>query len=264
MSPTLKILYLGDIVGRPAREFIATNLQSIKKINDIDAIIANAENATSGAGITAEHAELLHSSGIDLMTLGDHVWDRYNFEHGIDDLEYICRPANLPEECPGRDFVVLEKNGVKIGVCILLGRHFMKINAECPFAAIAKLMRKNRSGVDIFLTEVHAEATSEKIALGWHLDGKVSAILGSHTHVQTADERILPNGSAYITDLGMCGPHESVIGREILPVINTMRLGMPQKFEVATNDVRLNGAVLTIETASGTAKKISRFSEKMS
>jgi metallophosphoesterase (TIGR00282 family) len=264
MSSTLKILYLGDIVGHPGRDFIASRLQSMKNANDIDIIIANGENATSGSGITRAHAESLHSSGVDLITLGDHVWDRQGFERDIDSLEYVCRPANLPEKCPGRDFIVVEKNGAKVGVCAVLGRNFMKIFGGCPISALERVMQKNRAGVDIFIAEVHAEATSEKIALGWFLDGKVSAIVGTHTHVQTADERILPKGSGYITDLGMCGAHESVIGREISPVLYSMRFGMPQKLEIATKDVRLNGVILTIDCFSGLCKKISRFSEKIS
>jgi metallophosphoesterase (TIGR00282 family) len=264
MPAQLKILYLGDVVGRPAREFIGQSLVGIKKLHDIDVTIANAENATSGSGITRAHAELLHAAGVDLITLGDHVWGRNGFEQDIDELDYVCRPANLSEECPGRDFIACEKNGVRVGVCVVLGRSFMKINAECPFGGVEKILRRSGGEVDVFLAEIHAEATAEKIAFGWHLDGKVAAVIGTHTHVQTADERVLPKGTAYITDLGMCGPHESVIGREILPVLHAMRTGMSQKFDVASNDVRLNGAILTIDLGSGRTKKIARFSEKMS
>lgn len=264
MRSPLKILYLGDIVGRPAREFIGSSLASVRRTHDIDIVIANGENATSGAGITREHAEFLHGAGVDAITLGDHTWDRHGFERDIDALEYVCRPANLPEECPGHTHIVLEKNGVKIGICVVLGRLFMKINAACPFGAVDRILKNHGATVDVFLAEIHAEATSEKIAFGWYFDGKVSAIVGTHTHVQTADERILPKGTAYISDLGMCGPHESVIGREILPVLHSIRLAMPQKFAVATGDVRLNGVIITVATDSGLAKKISRFSEKMS
>jgi metallophosphoesterase (TIGR00282 family) len=255
---------LGDVVGRPAREFIASSLASMRRTHDIDVVVANGENATSGAGITREHAELLHGAGVDVITLGDHIWDRHGFERDIDALEYVCRPANLPNECPGRTFVVFERKGVKIGVCVVLGRLFMKINAACPFEAAERILKSSGGNVDVFLAEIHAEATSEKIAFGWHFDGKVSAVVGTHTHVQTADERVLPKGTAYISDLGMCGSHESVIGREILPVLHSIRLGMPQKFAVATEDVRLNGAIIYVATSSGLAKKISRFSEKMS
>ncbi|MDR2779041.1 MAG: TIGR00282 family metallophosphoesterase [Puniceicoccales bacterium] len=264
MSYLLKILYLGDLVGRPARECIVKNLSGIKKIYDIDVIIANAENATSGAGLTREHAEVLHCAGIDLITLGDHVWDRHGFERDIEDLEYVCRPANLSMGCPGRSFITSIKNGIKIGVCIFLGQQFMKIHASCPFEAMERILQNNGGDVDILLAEIHAEATSEKIAFGWNFDGKVTGIVGTHTHVQTSDERILPNGTAYITDLGMCGPHESVIGREILPVLHNMKFGMPQKFEVASNDIRLNGVILTIDSHSRLATKIVRFSERMS
>jgi metallophosphoesterase (TIGR00282 family) len=264
MSHLLKILYLGDLVGRPARECVAKSLYGIRKVHGVDVVIANAENATSGAGLTRAHAELLHSVGIDLITLGDHVWDRHDFERDIGELEYVCRPANLPRECPGRNFITLIKNGIKIGICVVLGRQFMKIHASCQFEAMERILQANAGDVDILLAEIHAEATSEKIAFGWNFDGKVAGIVGTHTHVQTSDERILPNGTAYITDLGMCGPHESVIGREILPVLHSMKLGMPQKFEIASNDIRLNGAILTIDSHSGLATKIVRFSERMS
>ncbi|MDR1414044.1 MAG: YmdB family metallophosphoesterase [Puniceicoccales bacterium] len=264
MQPLLKILYLGDIVGRPARDFIASSMGAIKRAQDIDVVIANGENATSGAGIIREHAEQLRKAGIDVITLGDHVWDRNGFENDIGGLDYVCRPANLPRECPGSNFVICKKDGVRIGVCVVLGRTFMKINAFCPFAAAEQILRDSGPSVDVFLLEIHAEATSEKNAFGWNFDGKVAAVVGTHTHVQTADERILPKGTAYISDLGMCGSHESVIGREILPTIHRMKFSMPGKSEVATGDVRLNGALLTIDVNSGLARKITRFSEKMS
>jgi calcineurin-like phosphoesterase len=156
------------------------------------------------------------------------------------------------------------KNGIKIGVCVVLGPQFMKIHASCPFEAMERILQDNGSSVNILLAEIHAEATSEKIAFGWNFDGKVTGIVGTHTHVQTSDERILPNGTAHITDLGMCGPHESVIGREILPVLHSMKLGMPQKLEIASGDIRLNGIILTINSHSGLATKIVTFSERMS
>jgi metallophosphoesterase (TIGR00282 family) len=227
-------------------------------------VVANGENATSGSGITQSHAELLHSAGVNIITLGDHVWDRQGFDRAIDGLSYVCRPANISRECPGRNFVSVETGGVRVGVCVVLGRSFMKIPASCTFEAVDGILRNFRESVDIFLLEIHGEATSEKVALGWNFDGKVSAIIGTHTHVQTADERILPKGTAYITDLGMCGPHESVIGREIFSILHAMRFGMPQRHDVATNDVRLNGAILTIDGNSGLALKIARFSEKVS
>jgi calcineurin-like phosphoesterase len=166
MLHLLKILYLGDLVGQPARECVLKNLHGIRKVHGIDVVIANAENVTAGAGLTREHAELLHSVGIDLITLGDHVWDRHGFERDIEDLEYVCRPANLPKECPGRNFITLIKNGTKIGICVVLGRQFMKIHASCPFEAMERILQDNRKNVNILLAEVHAEATSEKIGFG--------------------------------------------------------------------------------------------------
>ncbi len=258
----VNILYLGDVVGRPARDFIVKSLASIKKIYNVDVVVANVENATSGAGITLSHAELLRRAGIDLMTLGDHAWDRYGFENDIDKIDYICRPANLPISSPGRDFIAVKKNGIKIGVAVVLGRHFMKINADSPFYATDRLIQQYRNDVDIMLLEMHAEATSEKIAFGWNYDGIVSAIVGSHTHVQTADDCILPKSTAYITDLGMCGAHESVLGREITPVLYSMKNSIPRKFEVATGDVRLHGVILSMDPSTGMAKKIVKFSER--
>ena len=260
----IKILYLGDVVGRSGRLAIIHHLSAIRKLHDIDFVIANVENASMGAGITKEHAEELHHAGVDLMTLGDHVWDRFGFEQAIDGLDYICRPANLPADCPGRIFVSGKCQNMTIGVSVVLGRTFMKINGYCPFMATDAILAQHRSEVDVMFLEIHAEATSEKVAYGRVYDGKVTTIVGSHTHVQTADDGLLPKGSAYITDLGMSGPHDSVLGRELAPVVHAMRTSMPQKFEVATKDVRLSGVVVTVGAAGGgLPSKITRFHTKV-
>lgn len=262
MASIIKILYLGDIVGRAARDCLSRNLAGIKKINDVDIVVANVENATSGAGITREHAEILHAAGIDMMTLGDHVWDRRGFEDDIDNIPYICRPANLPKNNPGKYFISTKVGNIKVGVFVVLGQCFMKIRANNPFESADELIKKYRNDVDVMLCEVHAEATSEKVAFGWNYDGTVSCVVGTHTHVQTADEKILPKGTAYITDLGMCGSCESVLGREIQDVVHSIRSGMPRKLEVANKNIMLNGVILYIDTSSGLATKITRFCEK--
>lgn len=262
MASIIKILYLGDIVGRATRDCLSQNLAGIKRMNDVDIVVANAENATSGAGITREHAEFLHRAGIDMMTLGDHVWDRRGFEDDIDNIPYICRPANLPKNTPGRCFISTKIGNIKVGVFVVLGQCFMKIRADNPFESTDELIKNHRDDVDVMLCEVHAEATSEKVAFGWNYDGTVSCVVGTHTHVQTADEKILPKGTAYITDLGMCGSYESVLGREIQDVVHSIRSGMPRKLEVANKNVMLNGIILHIDTSSGLATKITRFCEK--
>ena len=262
MASIIKILYLGDIVGRATRDCLSQNLAGIKRMNDVDIVVANAENATSGAGITREHAEILHAAGIDMMTLGDHVWDRRGFEDDIDNIPYICRPANLPRINPGKCFISTKIGNVKVGVFVVLGQCFMKIRADNPFESADELIKNHRNDVDVMLCEVHAEATSEKVAFGWNYDGTVSCVVGTHTHVQTADEKILPKGTAYITDLGMCGSYESVLGREIQDVVHSIRSGMPRKLEVANKNVMLNGIILYIDTSSGLATKITRFCEK--
>lgn len=259
MPEVFKILVLGDVVGSPARRFICSNLRTIVNTRGIDFVIANCENATSGAGITKEHAEEMHSAGIDIITLGDHAWDKKGFDEVIDSMPYVARPANINPGTPGKEFVSVMKNGKKVGVSVFLGRHFMKINANCPFNKASEIVTEQRDKVDIMVHEIHAEATSEKIAFGWFLDGKVDLIFGTHTHVQTSDERILRRGTAYITDLGMCGAHESVIGRDIDPVVSSFVTGIPHKFTIAENDVRLNGIIVEFNTATNKAIKIQRI-----
>lgn len=260
MSDVFRILLLGDIVGSPARSYITSNLKAIISSRDIDFVIANGENATSGSGITKTHAEELHSAGIDIVTLGDHVWDQKGFADIIDSIPYIVRPANLNSGIPGNGFIIAQKRGKKILVSTFLGRHFMKIAANCAFTYASEIVNEQQNNADIIICEIHAEATSEKIAFGWMLDGKADIVFGTHTHVQTADERLLPRGTAYITDLGMCGSHESVIGREISPVLNTFLTGLPNKFSVAENDIRLNGIIVDFDAATNHPTKIQRIS----
>jgi metallophosphoesterase (TIGR00282 family) len=262
MREIFRILYLGDIVGRPARKFLGERLPHVREINGIDMVIANGENATSGAGINLKAIRELNAAKIDIITLGDHVLDR-NFcseAKTTSDLSNVCAPCNLENKINCPDFVIREVSGVKIGVCIVLGRQFMKLQTSCPFKKFDEMFAKYRDSVDIFALEIHAEATSEKVACGWYVDGKVGLVVGSHTHVQTADERIFPNGTAYITDLGMCGAHKSVIGRDILTVLENFIGGTRSKLAIADEDLRLNGCIIDFDRSTKRAIKISRFS----
>lgn len=248
----IRILFIGDIVGRPGRDKVATWSGRLREKHRLDFVIANGENAAAGAGITGALAKALLGMGIDAITLGDHVWDQRGWEHEIGSFERVCRPANLPAECPGRDHLILEKNGFRLAVFTVLGRTYLNMKAECPFnAADAMLTRTVGAGTaDAALVEIHAEATSEKIALGWHLDGRAVGVLGTHTHVPTADAEVRPKGTAYISDVGMTGPYRSVLGREIEPVIGRFRDGMPRRFGVAEEDTRLSGVLIDYDPAA--------------
>lgn len=242
----IRILFIGDIVGRPGRDKIATWVVRLRQKHNLDFIVANGENAAAGAGITGSIARTLLEQGIDAITLGDHVWDQRGWEHEIDEFERVCRPANLPESSPGRDHVILKKGKFRLAVFTVLGRTFVNMKGECPFLAADAMLAKTvgADAADAALVEIHAEATSEKIALGWHLDGRAAAVLGTHTHVPTADAEVRPKGTAFITDVGMTGPYHGVLGREVEPVVSRFMDGMPRRFAVASEDVRLSGALV--------------------
>lgn len=252
----LKLLFIGDIVGRPGRDIVAERLPRLRTEHGIDFVIANGENAAAGAGITGSIAKSILGSGVDAITLGDHVWDQRGWEHEITEIERVCRPANLPAACPGWDHLIIEARGFRVAVFTVLGRTFMNLKADCPFLTADRMIDQLRAQADAIIVEIHAEATSEKQALGWHLDGRVTAVLGTHTHVPTADNRILPRGTAFMCDVGMTGPYASVLGREISPVVEKFRDGMPRRFEVATEDVRLSGALVEISASMAHAEKI--------
>ena len=252
----LKLLFIGDIVGKPGRDIVMEKVPKLRRELGLDFVIANAENAAAGAGITGSIAKSLLESGVDALTLGDHVWDQRGWENEITELDHVCRPANLPKRCPGMDHVILHARGFRLAVFTVLGRSFMNMKADCPFAAADRMIEQLRSQADAIFVEIHAEATSEKQALGWHLDGRVSAVLGTHTHVPTADARVLPKGTAFMCDVGMTGPYASVLGRSIQPVIDKFLDGMPRRFDMATDDVRLSGAVVEISASSANAQKI--------
>ncbi len=245
----LKILFIGDIVGRPGRDIVTERLPQLRQDLGLDVVIANAENAAAGAGLTGALARSILAAGVDVITLGDHVWDQRGFETEIATLERVCRPANLPPGCPGRDHVIVEAKGVRLAVFTLLGRTFMGLKAECPFLAtdalLARLTGTGETGAaDATFVEIHAEATSEKQALGWHLDGRAVAVIGTHTHVPTADASVLPRGTAFLCDAGMTGPYAGVLGRAVEPVVARFLDGMPRRFDVAEGDVRLSGVVV--------------------
>lgn len=250
-----RIMFIGDVVGRPGRAFLIEQIARLKEEHGVDFAIANGENTAAGAGITGKIARQLLEGGVDGVTLGDHVWDQKAFPAEIAQIEGICRPANLPEVCPGPKFIILEKEGFRLGVFTVLGRTFMPPR-DCPFAEADRLLRELSGRVDAVIAEFHGEATSEKQAFGWHLDGRVAAVIGSHTHVPTADAAILRKGTAYITDVGMTGPYESVLGRQIEPVVGKFLDGMPRRFEVAEGDVRISAVVVDVDETTWLAREI--------
>lgn len=252
----LKLLFIGDIVGRPGRDILAERLARLRAERSIDFVIANGENAAAGAGITAAIAKSILECGVDAITLGDHVWDQRGWEHEITEIDKVCRPANLPKGCPGWDHLIIESRGFRVAVFTVLGRSFMNMKAECPFLAADRMIEQLRGQSDAIIVEFHAEATSEKQAMGWHLDGRVTAVLGTHTHVPTADAAILPKGTAFMCDVGMTGPYASVLGREVKPVVQRFLDGMPRRFDVATEDVRISAALIEIGASTANAQKI--------
>ena len=254
----IKILCIGDVVGRPGRHVLSQKLEEFVRGNDIDCVIANAENAAGGSGITAQIREKLLRYGVNLITLGDHAYRKREIIPVLESCDDIVRPANMSPNSAGRDFAVYQTSkGATVAVVSLIGRIFMK-PADCPFATIDSLMIKMKQQADIIVVDMHAEATSEKIAMGYYLDGKVSCVFGTHTHVVTADEKILPKGTAYITDIGMTGSHDSVLGRKTESVIKAFRTQMPFPFELAGGDVRMSGVMVTVDSNNKQAERIER------
>ena len=256
----MNILFVGDIVGRPGRDLVQRGLRGLVDFYDIDVTIANAENAAAGFGLTRDIGETLLEWGIDVMTSGNHIWDKKEVLEYIGVEPRLLRPANYPAGVPGRGSCIAQtRDGRSVGVINVMGRVFMA-PLDDPFAVVLREIDAVRHRARVILVDVHAEATSEKIAMGWHLDGKVTAVIGTHTHVQTADDRILPGGTAYLTDAGMTGPHDSIIGMEREPSLARFLNGMPSKFEPATGNPRLNGAVVEADDKTGRATKITRIS----
>ncbi len=256
----MRALFIGDIVGEPGREIVRKMLPTLIRERGIDFVVANGENAAAGFGITPKIAEDLFACGIDVITGGNHLWDKKEIMEYIPRQQRLLRAANYPSTVPGNGSIVLSLpgRGMKIGVLHLICRTFMP-TVDCPFQIGRKEVEKMRSETPIILVDLHGEATSEKQALGWYLDGEVSAIVGTHTHVQTADERILPGGTAYLTDLGMTGPYDSVIGIKKESAIERFLTAMPRRFETAAGPAQLCGAVVDIAPGTGLARSIERI-----
>lgn len=255
----VKILFIGDIIGKPGRQAVSRELHRLVDRHMVDLVIANGENAAGGFGITEETANDLFKCGIDVLTSGNHIWDKKESQTFISREERILRPANYPDGAPGRGKgIFTTAGGARVAVLNLEGRVFMN-NLDCPFRAADREIALLQAETPIILVDFHAEATSEKSSLGWYLDGRVSALIGTHTHVQTADERILPGGTAYLTDAGMTGGFDSVIGIRKEEAIGKFLSQMPTKFEVTKSNLRLNGVVIGVDEASGRAVSIERI-----
>lgn len=257
----MRILFLGDVVGRGARQALRRRLRALRRERALDFVVANGENAAGGKGLDPDSAEELFDAGVDVLTTGNHVWQHARLLPLLERESRILRPANFPSGNPGRGWTVQEAaSGGRVGVVNLIGRVFMG-DYDSPFAAADRALEEIRDAADVVLVDMHGEATSEKTAMGWYLAGKVSAVVGSHTHVQTADERILPGGTAYLTDAGMCGPIDSVIGMRPDEVLRRFLTQMPVRFEVAKGPVVLQGALVEVDPASGRATAVERLQE---
>jgi len=260
MSETLTILFSGDVVGEPGRRAIRQLLPRAREEHHADFCVVNGENAAGGAGITPKTFAELREAGADVVTTGDHVWDNKEVLSILGVETRLLRAANFPSRAMGNGSIVVEtKRGPPIAVLNLMGRAFMR-DLDCPFHTAEREVARLRRETSVIFVDMHAETTSEKIAMGRFLDGQVSAVIGTHTHVQTADEQIFPRGTAFLCDAGMTGAHESILGREIEPIIQRFLTQMPQKYEVAKHGIRLNGAVIQVDVASGKALAIQRLS----
>jgi metallophosphoesterase (TIGR00282 family) len=256
----VRILFIGDIVGRPGRELVRRGLPALADTHHVDLVVANVENAAAGFGITREIGDQFLDWGLDVMTSGNHVWDKKEALDYIGAEPRLLRPANYPAGVPGSGrYVARSRDGRSVGVLNLMGRVFM-LNIDDPFSVALREIEALRERTRIILVDFHAEATSEKIAMGWHLDGKVTAVIGTHTHVQTADERVLPRGTAYLTDVGMTGPHDSVIGVEVEAAMSRFLTALPSRFETASGNPRLNAVVIEADERTGLAVGIERLS----
>ncbi|MBD3296292.1 MAG: TIGR00282 family metallophosphoesterase [Candidatus Omnitrophica bacterium] len=255
----MRVLFIGDIVGRTGRLIAETGLGPLRQKEKIDVVVANGENAAGGSGLTPRITKELLNSGIDVLTSGDHIWKKKEIYDLLDSTDRLIRPLNYPEGAPGKGFTVIDIPGSgKLAVINLIGRVFMDA-VDCPFAAVKEAIAEIEGITPGILVDMHAEATSEKVAMGWYLDGKVSAVVGTHTHIQTADEKILPGGTAYITDCGMTGPYDSVIGRKKEKVLERFVTQLPTRFEMADGQVEMHGVLIDIDNATGKARNISRI-----
>jgi len=255
----MRILFLGDIVGPPGVALVRKALPDVVTREKIDIVIANAENGSNGTGLNPNTYKKLRQSGIDLVTMGDHVYKKQEIIPLMKEDERICRPANFPAEAPGREYVLTAAaDGTMVAAFSVLGRTFMR-SVDCPFHAVDRVLAELEGKAKCILVDVHAEATADKYLLAHHLKGRVSAVLGTHTHVPTADEQIFPGGTAFISDVGMCGPYDSILGRRVDRVLYTTVTFVPSAFDVAEGDARLAGAIVDVDAATGQAQAIRRF-----
>ncbi len=255
----MRLLLIGDIVGKPGRQIVVRTLAGLRERHGLDLVVANAENAAGGSGITPAIFHELIAAGVDCVTLGDHAYRRREILPLLEREPRIVRPANYPPGAPGRELAILElAGGLRAAVFVLLGRVFMP-PVDCPFAAADRVLAALPPGIKVVLLDMHAEATSDKQLMGRHLDGRVSAVLGTHTHVPTADEQILPGGTAFQCDVGMTGPHDSILGRRIDRVMETVLTFRPTHFEVATGNCRLHGTLVEVDPATGKSTHVQRI-----
>jgi metallophosphoesterase (TIGR00282 family) len=255
----MRILFIGDIVGSPGVTFVRRALPALRTRDQIDLVIANAENAANGSGLTPNLYRRLREAGVDLVTLGDHIYKKAEIIATLEKEERICKPANFPPDAPGREFALAAaRDGTSVAVLSVLGRTFMR-SVDCPFRAADRVLAALDGQTRCIIVDAHAEATADKYLLGHHLKGRVSAVLGTHTHVPTADEQILPGGTAFISDVGMTGPYDSILGRRIDRVLPTTLTFVPSSFDVATGDPRLAGALVDIDPATGHSQSIHRI-----
>jgi metallophosphoesterase, MG_246/BB_0505 family len=256
----LKVLFIGDIFGNPGRKALKEIISTVKREEEIDICICNGENAAGGSGLTYPVAQELFKSGIDGMTLGNHTWSKREIVNFIDTEKNLVRPANFSEDLPGQGSAVITNKNGSIGIVNVQGRVYMD-GSDCPFKAARREVEKLKKQVKVVIVDMHAEASSEKCALAWYLDGTVSGVIGTHTHVQTADERILPCGTAFITDVGMTGPYDGIIGVDKDIIINRFLTQMPEKFEVARGRAQFNAVVMNIDENSGKCIEIKRLNK---
>jgi metallophosphoesterase (TIGR00282 family) len=256
----MRILFIGDIVGQPGMAMIKRAVPRLIAAEKIDLVIANAENAaTAGSGLTTAAYRQIRESGVDLVTLGDHIYKRQEIISVLEKDDHVCKPANFPSEAPGQDLIqATARDGTPVAVFCLLGRTFMR-PVDCPFQAADRVLRKLNNQCRCIIVDMHAEATADKYLMAHHLKGQVSAVLGTHTHVPTADEQVIAPGTAFISDVGMTGPYHSILGRRIDRVLSSTITFVPSSFEVASGDPRLGGALVDIESSSGRATSIRRL-----
>lgn len=254
----MRILFIGDIVGRPGVRMVEQSVPALRTAQAIDVVIANAENATNGAGCSPADYRKIRAAGVDLVTLGDHVFKKAEIIATLETDAAICKPANFSARAPGREFALTRVGDTGVAVLCLLGRTFMR-PADCPFQAADRVLAQIGSAASIVVVDIHAEATADKYLLAHYLTGRVAAVFGTHTHVPTADEQILGEATAFICDVGMCGPHASILGRKVERVLDVAVTGVPAPFDVADGDVRLSGAIVGIDAQTGRATHIERI-----